>query len=150
MTLDQYAIKIRLQDDIDDTDQNRITAHIRGLITQSYVNLARDEDDQAVGYAALARAVWTSYMSKIVGGPSDKRVPLFPLDEMKRDVVRELLDPESGLVDEMAAVLRTKLPELAREADAEYARERSATNAPPAIVAPPTPPPADLRSQQPQ
>lgn len=146
VTLDQYAIKIRLQDDIDETDQNRITAHIHGLLSQSYVNLARDEDDQAVGYAALAKAVWTSYMSKIVGSASDKRVPLFPLDDMKRDVVKELLNPETGLVEEMAAVLRTKLPELATEIDAEYAREKAATNAPPAAVIPPTAPPADLRS----
>ncbi len=137
MTLEQYAIRIRLQDDVDETDQNRVTAHIRGLLTQSYVNLARDDEDQAAGYAALARAIWNSYMSKIVGGASDKRVPLFPLESMKRDVVRELLNPETGLIDQMAAVLRTKIPELAAEIDAEYAREAAATNAPPAAPSPP-------------
>ncbi len=140
MTLDQYAIGVRLREDVGETDQNRVTAHIRGLLTQSYVNLARDDEDQAAGYAALAKAVWTTYMSKIVGGASDKRVPLFPLDSMQRDVVRELLNPESGLVEEMAAVLRTKIPELAAEIDAEYARDAAATNAPPAVVPAPRSP----------
>ncbi|MCX8107678.1 MAG: hypothetical protein N3G20_02625, partial [Verrucomicrobiae bacterium] len=76
---------------------------------QSYLNLIDGEVDAYNGYQALARAIWTRYQSKIVGGPSEKRVGLRPLTEMRDDVLRRLLDPQTGLRPEAAAILRTQL-----------------------------------------
>lgn len=132
LTMEEYAIGVRLQEDVGETDMNRMTGHLRGMIMQSYLNLARNRDDEAVGYAALARNLWNIYMNKVTSTKSDHRVPLVPLDQMKRDAVRKLLDPETGLVPEMAAVLRTKLPEMAAEVEAEIRDSR-----PPVPVAPP-------------
>jgi len=138
MTMEEYAINVRLQEDIGETDQNRITSHLRGLLLQSYSNLARGDDDEAVGYGALARNLWSIYMQKVIKSKSEQRVSLPPLEDLQRGAVRQLLDPEAGLQDSLAAVLRTKIPELAAQVDAEF-RARRATNAPPAAVPPPGP-----------
>ena len=41
---------------------------------QSYLSLIDGEDVAYDGYQALARNIWARYQSRIVGGPSDKRV----------------------------------------------------------------------------
>lgn len=142
-TIEEYAIKTRLQDDSDETDQNRLTAHITGLLTQSYVNLARDREDEALGYAGLAKNLWRLYMDKATKHKATHRIRLAELDQMKRDVVRRLLDPDTGLVPELAGALRTKVPEMAAEADAlnrAAAAAAVSTNAPPVSTnAPPAP-----------
>lgn len=105
MTLEEYALK-RVGEDIGETDMNKTISNIRGSLVRSFINLALDEDDQAQGYYLLARNIWNRYMSKIGGGPSEKRVGLPPLEDLRREVLDQLLP---NLEPEYAAALRTKL-----------------------------------------
>ena len=108
MTLDEYVLS-RLGEDVGETDMNRTISNIYGAFEQSYVNLIDGETDAYNGYQALARNIWARYQSKILGGPSEKRVGLPPLTEMRDDVLRRLLDPQTGLRPEAAAILRSQL-----------------------------------------
>lgn len=139
MTLDEYAIK-RVQEDVGDTSQDATIKIVRGMLVRSYTALVDDHDDEAIGYSALARNIWQRYMGKIAGGPSEKRVPLPPLEDLRVDVVKELLDPhgDAHLPAELAAVLRTKAPDVTARADAllkeeqsSAANQNSGTHAPP-------------------
>ena len=125
LSLEDYVLK-RVGEDVGETDMDKTISNIRGALTQSFINLALGEDDQAQGYFLLARNIWNRYMGKIVGGPSEKRVGLPALDLMRKEVLDSLLQ---SLRPEMAAALRTRLNLPAP----------SATNAPPAAI---TPPPA--------
>jgi hypothetical protein len=130
-TLEDYALS-RVGEDASETDMNKTISNIAGALRQSYVNLALGEDDQAEGLTQLARVMWRNYMKKIGGGPSDERVGLPPLAEIGRDVLGELLDPQTGLLPEMAAALRTRLG-----LPADYGA--APTNAPPATSTPAPP-----------
>lgn len=107
MNLDEYALS-RIGQDVRETDMDRTISNIRAAITRSYVALALDQDDEAAGYMLLARKIWVTYMNNI-GEVSKKRVGLPPFEEMREDVLKDLLDPERGLIPPLAARLRTKL-----------------------------------------
>ena len=122
MTLDEYALR-RVGEDVGETDMNRTISNIMGALRQSYVNLVDGDEDAFNGYQALARNIWARYQSKIVGGPSDKRVGLPPLKEMQAEILRYLLDPERGIRPEAKAILQSQLGITRPPA--------TATNAPP-------------------
>jgi hypothetical protein len=126
MTLEDYALR-RVGEDVGETDMNKTISNIRGSLVRSFINLALDEDDQAQGYYLLARNIWNRYMSKIAGGPSEKRVGLPPLEDLRREVLEQLLP---NLEPEYAAALRTKL----------NLPPPTATNAPPATTNAPAAP----------
>ncbi len=139
MTLEEYALR-RVGEDVGETDMNKTISNIRGALERSFINLALDEDDQAQGYLLLARNIWNRYMGKIAGGPSEKRVGLPPLEDMRREVLEQLLP---RLDPEYEAALRTKLnlpppgatnlPPVGTAAPPPG----STTNAPPAGAGPP-------------
>lgn len=138
MTLDEYAVR-RVEEDIGETDMNRVTSAVVGTLRQSYINLIDGDVDAYNGYQALARNVYARYQTKILGGPSEKRVGLPSLKEIQTEVLANLLNPEYGLRPEAAAILRSQLP-------AELLPP--ATNAPPRTNLPPvtpTRPPAGNR-----
>ncbi len=108
MTLDEYALK-RVGEDVGETDMNRTISNIMGALRQSYFNLVDGDEDAFNGYQALARNIWARYQSKIGGGPSDQRVGLPPLKEMQAEILRYLLDPESGIRPEAKAILQSQL-----------------------------------------
>ncbi len=105
LSLEDYALR-RVGEDVGETDMNKTLSNIRGSLVRSLVNLALGEEDQAQGYFLLARNIWNRYQSKIVGGPSEKRVGLPPLEDLRQEVLDQLLD---RLDPELAAVLRTRL-----------------------------------------
>lgn len=107
MDLDQYALS-RVGQDVNETDMDRTISNITGAIARSFMALAMDQDDEAAGYMLLARKIWLIYMSNI-GEAAKKRVGLPPFEEMRQNVLNELLDPERGLIPPLAARLRTKL-----------------------------------------
>jgi hypothetical protein len=123
MTLEEYALR-RVGEDVGETDMNKTISNIRGALVRSFINLALDEEDQAQGYLLLARNIWNRYMNKIVGGPSEKRVGLPPFEEMRREVLDNLLPT---LAPDLADVLRTRL----------NLPPPAATNAPATAVSPP-------------
>lgn len=128
MTLEEYALR-RVGEDVGETDMNKTISNIRGALVRSFVNLALGEEDQAQGYLLLARNIWNRYMNKIAGGPSEKRVGLPPLEEMRREVLDNLLPT---LAPDLADVLRTRL----------NLPPPGSANAPPAVPAPASPAPA--------
>lgn len=105
LSLEDYVLQ-RVGEDVGGTDMNRTISNIRGALVRSFVNLALDEDDQAQGHLLLARNIWNRYMSKIVDGPSEKRVGLPPLDVMRQEVLDNLLPT---LAPDIADALRTRL-----------------------------------------
>ena len=127
LTLDEYAVG-RVTEDVSETSPDRIKAAIEGMLVNSYRSLALDEEESYQGYRDLARQVWTTYMSKI---PKERIEPigLPPIEDIDREMLKRLLDPQQGLPSEYRGVLRTKLRMLP-----EPKVMPEATNAPPEKV----------------
>jgi hypothetical protein len=121
LTLDQYAVA-RLQEDVGETDRNRVKNAIEGLLVNSYLNLAIDEEEAAAGCKLLARQVWNTYQSKIIDGRVEA-LTLPPLAEIDKEMQDRVLDPEQGLPWDARSIIRTRLGLPAET-----------TNAPPATV----------------
>ncbi|HLH56300.1 MAG TPA: hypothetical protein VKY92_22115 [Verrucomicrobiae bacterium] len=107
VSLDQYAVS-RVQVDVDETmSRDRVKAIIEGLLANALTSLAIGEDERAAGYKLLAQKVRETYFEKTkVRGEA---LAISPLDDIQREVVNRMLDPEHGVMPEMRAVLRTKL-----------------------------------------
>ncbi len=107
LTLDQYAVS-RVQEDVTETmSRDRIKAILEGLLTDALRSLALGEDERAAGYKLLAEKVRTTYASKTQA--RGEALAISSLDDIQREVVNRMLDPEHGVMPEMRAVLRTKL-----------------------------------------
>jgi hypothetical protein len=106
VTLEQYAIA-RTQVDLGETDVNRIKSALEGFFIEAYRSLVIGEDELSLGYRAMAHQAYDTYSSKIEG--TGERVKLPPLDDLDREVLRHLLDPEGGVSAEWRAALRTRL-----------------------------------------
>jgi predicted ATP-dependent endonuclease of OLD family len=87
--------------------QVRISSLIQAFVTQAYVRLLEDEDEQANAYMQRAQEMWDGYLRKTQG--SEQRLRLTPLPEMKQQVLDLFLDTKTGLVPEARVRLRTKL-----------------------------------------
>lgn len=127
MTLETYALA-RLQEDVSETSRDRIKAVLEELMFNRFRSLLLDEDDRAEGFWLLATKVYQRYERETASSGERIRIP--PLEEIQRDVLDRLLDPQAGLLPEYRARLRTKLgmpPETIPPA----------TNAPPGAVVPP-------------
>jgi hypothetical protein len=103
LTLDEYAVA-RVQEDIDETSQERVTSAVMGLLRHWCIALAIGQDDRAAGFQLLAQKVHDHYRSK-----TEDRVKLPPLDDLKREVLSQFLDPQQGLPFAARAVIRSQL-----------------------------------------
>ena len=63
LTLDEYAVA-RVQSELGDTSQERITAVIQGLMARSYYELAIGQDDRYAGFKLLARKVYQTLSAR--------------------------------------------------------------------------------------
>ena len=106
LSLDEFVI-VMMTEDVGETDVNKTTANIQGLLHRSFIELALDDDDRALSSSALATKIWNRFQSEIKG--SEGRVGLKPLDEMKRIVRDQMLGPESSVSPEIQSRIRTKL-----------------------------------------
>jgi hypothetical protein len=107
LSLDEYAVS-RVQEDVTETmSRDRVKAIIEGLLSNALTSLALGEDDRAAGYKLLAEKVRDTYSEKTKARGEALAVP--PLDDIQREVLNRMLDPEHGAMPEMRAVLRTKL-----------------------------------------
>jgi hypothetical protein len=129
LTLDDYVIG-RIAEDVSETSRDRIKAAIEGLLVQSYMSLAIDEDERYVGFRHMAERTHAIYMEKIKG--REKAIGLPPLEEIDKEVLRRLLDPKEGVRPEVRAILRTKL-RMGPEPKTPESPAPS-TNAPPAKI----------------
>jgi hypothetical protein len=107
LTLDEYAVAC-VETDLNETSRDRVVSMLEGLLMTSYNNMLIDEEDRATGLRLLARKAWEIYQTKVPAERQDA-MGLPPLEQINRDVVNRLLDPEQGMPPEMRAVLRTKL-----------------------------------------
>jgi len=123
LTLDDYAVA-RVQIEVGDTSQERITGTIEGLIARSFYELAVGQDDRAAGFKLLARKVYDNYERKISKMQANLvRAGLPPFEVLNRTVLNRLVDPQQPMLPFTArAVLRTQLGQPAE------------TNAPPAVI----------------
>ncbi|MCU0785175.1 MAG: hypothetical protein MUF81_14230 [Verrucomicrobia bacterium] len=126
LSLDEYAVA-RVVEDVSESSRDRIKAAIEGKIVKAYRFLVLGEDRAAAGYRGLARRIRESYMRKIEG--SEKRLLIAPVEDIEKETLGRLLDPEHGMPFEMRAGLRAKLG-----MPPESAPVPAATNAPPAVT----------------
>lgn len=124
LTLDEYAVS-RVQEDVGETSPDRVTAILEGLIANAYESLAVGEDDRAAGFQLLAGKVRTTYTSKTTA--RGEAIALPALQNIQRDVLNRMLDPQNGLPFQMRATLRTK---LGMSAETEVPAAPASTNAP--------------------
>ncbi|HEV2392546.1 MAG TPA: hypothetical protein VG146_09305 [Verrucomicrobiae bacterium] len=128
LTLDEYAVD-RTQEDVSDAmSRDRVKSVIEGLLINAYTCLAGGQDERAAGFKLLANKVQKLYSSNTA--PRKDAIPMPPIEQTQRDVLKGLLDPGHGLPPEVRAVLRSK---LGMAAEAEPPAPAS-TNAPPESV----------------
>lgn len=123
--LESYAL-MRAQETVGETSHDDAKAVIVGFVREAYWSLALGEEEKAVNYLRFAQ-VFRSRFQEAVGPKSVERVGLPELNEIKKAVQDEMLDPQNGLEPTLAAQLRTALNLPAPSAQ---------TNAP-AVTAPP-------------
>jgi hypothetical protein len=109
LTLDEYAVAC-VQEDVNETNRDKVKSTIEGLLKNSYVSLILGRDDRSAGYRALANKVWAVYQGKIpkeresaIGLPSPAAIA--------RQVLGDLLGAQSDLPPEARAVLRARVPQ---------------------------------------
>jgi hypothetical protein len=107
MSMEDYAVS-QIATDIHETDMNKIEASILGMLDHGYVFLIRDNNEQAANYMNMAKKIWTYYALK-TNGAAQERVGLKPMAQLKQFALKKLLDPQTGLPPQAAAILRTKL-----------------------------------------
>lgn len=108
LTLDQYAVAV-VGIDINETSQERVTSAVQGLLARSYYDLALGQDDRYAGFRLLARKIYDNYRAKTGGNNNNaQRVALAPFNDLNRDVLDQLLDPQKGLPFAARAIIRSQ------------------------------------------
>jgi hypothetical protein len=106
MSLEEYALK-NVEEEVKDTNVDKTTSLIQGLIADSLLDLAWDEDENAVNKERLARRIWERYQEAV--GGQKHRIGLAPYETLKSQVLERLLSQDEDLSPEVDARLRTKL-----------------------------------------
>jgi len=107
VSVDRYAVD-RVQEDVSEgMAQVRIKGVLEGLISTAYESLILGEDEKAAGYKAMAQLVQNTYRDKTK--VREKPLELESIEEIQRQVLARMLDPEKGLPPEARAILRSKL-----------------------------------------
>jgi len=135
VTLDEFVFA-KMQEAIGETSQIGMKSILEALITQSYMAMIIDEDDRAAGFLMTAKRAHARYNSKV--GARQGAIDMPPFNEIEKEIRNQMLDPENGLPDEMAARLATKLevplpPRVKKNEPAAPAGAPVSTNAPAAI-----------------
>lgn len=127
VTFDEYAVR-RIQEDVGETSRDRVKAAIEGFLFNAYdCLLIPGEDEHAAGYRTMAATLRETYMSKIGNDKgSTNRISMESVEELQRQVLGRLLDPQGDTPPEIRALLRQKLG-----MDPEPG---APTNAPPAAI----------------
>lgn len=99
--LDDYCLA-NITDEVTDTDVNKVTIIVEGLLRQSFMRLMNDEDDSATNFERLAKRLYERHQAKTPG--THDRITLPPYSSMRSKVLNELLQ-----IPQYAPLLRTKL-----------------------------------------
>jgi len=108
LTLEDYVFG-RLNEDMGETSLVRVTSAIEGMLAQAYLDLSIGEDERSAGYQLLAQKAYKRYQDKM--GIEQPRVTLPSMDDLKKDVLRTLLDPspQNQIPYAARAVVRSRL-----------------------------------------
>lgn len=111
VTLAEYAID-RATENVREQSQVKVTALVQAFVARSFYALIEDREDEANEYMLRANELWNAYERKT---KSNQRLAIPTVNETKKVVLRDMLDPERGLAPEAQARLRTVLPQLSQE-----------------------------------
>ena len=108
-SVEQFALS-RIGEDINETSMDRVRAMVEGMLTSGYFNLALGEEDHGAALLDMAAKVHRNYMTRVaVNQGTLKRVPLPPLDQIRQEILRQMLAPDPDTSIEFQAALRTRL-----------------------------------------
>jgi hypothetical protein len=136
MTLDDYAVA-KVFEDLGGTDPVRVRSELEGMIESSFLNYATGDEERGLGYERFAEKVWARYQ-EAVGKLSAHRVGLPPIADIRREVLKRMLEPDFGLDPGLLAQLRTRLglPAAAPSTNSPAANPATATAPNPNPTAP--------------
>ncbi len=106
ITLDEYALA-RVQEDIGETSRDRVKAILEGFAYNQFRSLVLGEYDRAEGFRLFATKIYQRYARDTADSGERIRIP--PYEEIQKEVLTRLLDPETGWVPEARQRLRTEL-----------------------------------------
>jgi len=89
LSLDDYVFG-RIQEDVGETSLIRVTSALEYMLGHAYLDLAIGQDDRSAGYQLMAQKAYDRYQEKM--GNDQKRVTLPPMADLKKDVLRSILD----------------------------------------------------------
>ena len=92
--------------EIGETSLENTTSLLQGLLEHAYMDLANGQDDRSAGYLLLAQQVYDNYRKKT---EDQERIRPPTMNNLKREVLTQLLDPQDGLPFAARAVIRTRL-----------------------------------------
>jgi hypothetical protein len=104
MNLTDYALS-RAMEAVREGTQAKMTSLIEALVTKAYLALIEDQDDEAAALLLRAQELHHAYLQKTGG---NQRLGITPLEEIKKQVLEQLLDPQGGLSPEARTRLRGK------------------------------------------
>ena len=80
---------------------------LQGLLLNHYLSIAVGDDGRAAAMEALAQKIHANYQSKIT--KRETAIGLPPLEELAKQLLERMLDPEQGVPVEVQLRLRSKL-----------------------------------------
>jgi hypothetical protein len=104
LTLDEYVVAV-VNIDIGENSQERVTSAVQGFLIHAYQDLAIGQDDRAAGFQLLAKQVYDHYQAK----NPQPRTALPPMNDIRNNVLNQMLDTKQGLPFAARAVIRTQL-----------------------------------------
>lgn len=105
VSLAEYAIS-RATEDAREPSQVKASTLVQAFVAQSYFALLEGREAEANEYMLRANELWRAYDAKIKG---NQRLRILTVEEMKKLVVDDMLNPERGLPKEARDRLRTVL-----------------------------------------
>lgn len=103
--MEAYSL-IRLKEVITDGNGQRIKPIILGFLKSAFSQMSLGRPDEAIQFEALARSVYEDFQTRF---GYTERVRLQEFEALRREALRELLDPQTGLYPELSARLMTQL-----------------------------------------
>ena len=104
-SLAEFAFE-RATEDVQGMSMGRTTALVQAFVTQSYLSLINDQEDQAEAYMLRAREFYDLYVKKTSGA---QRIAIPPLEEVKRETLRQMQDPKNGYLPAVIEKLQKRL-----------------------------------------
>ena len=107
LSMEEYALR-RFTENVGELAGERVMVVLTGLVHQHFLSLALDEDLRAAGFMRMAEQVYKVNEERIQNRRDPLKTPT--LDEIKSTWLKELLDPQKGLLPvELIVRLRTRL-----------------------------------------